>query len=74
MLTWILGLILSIPLYILFILQYLYPEDSMKWGKRWMYNDEPELSDEAIKYAKVTAIIGIVVLTLMFLVWFLKVL
>ncbi|MFS0690001.1 hypothetical protein AB1K89_12280 [Sporosarcina sp. 179-K 8C2 HS] len=70
MLTFIFGLILSIPLYILFILQYQYPEDAILWGKRWMYNEDPDISDGAIKYAKISSIIGIIFMTLFFLVWF----
>lgn len=74
MLTFIFALILSAPLYILFYLQYQYPEDAMKWGNRWMYKDDPEMSDEAIKYAKISALIGIGLMTLIFVVWFFKVL
>lgn len=74
MLQFIFALILFSPIYILFFLQYHYPEDAILWGKRWMYKEEPEISDEAIKTTKISAIIGIIVMTLMFLIWFIKVL
>ncbi|WHT49072.1 hypothetical protein QNH10_05215 [Sporosarcina thermotolerans] len=41
-------------------------------GKRWMYKEQPEVSDEAIKFTKILSIIGIVVLTLIFVVSFIK--
>ncbi|WP_252504365.1 hypothetical protein [Sporosarcina sp. Marseille-Q4943] len=74
MLTFIFTFILFSPVYIIFFLQYNYPEDAIMWGKRWMYNEAPDISDEAIKYTKISALIGIGVLTLMFLIWFIKVL
>jgi uncharacterized membrane protein YphA (DoxX/SURF4 family) len=45
---------------------YHYPEDSLLWGKRWMYKEEPELTDEAIRYTKKKSLIGMVVLVVIF--------
>lgn len=53
-----------IPIYVLLIWTYLYPEDSMLFGRRWMYNKDPEISTEAIRFTKFTAIIAMVGLTL----------
>ncbi|MBB4824835.1 hypothetical protein HNO89_002061 [Sporosarcina luteola] len=72
MFTLILACILFSPLYLFLILQLKYPEETIFWGERWMYNEDPKLSDEGIKYTKIKAIIGIVILTMIFLIWFLK--
>ena len=66
----VMALILSIPLYAIFIWTYFNPEDSLLWGERWKYREEPELSDEAIKSMKVRSIVGLVVVTLCLGVWF----
>lgn len=58
MIETILLFILMIPLYGILIWIYLFPEDSLLWGKRWMYEEEPELSDGAIRYAKTASIIS----------------
>ncbi|WP_176215194.1 hypothetical protein [Cytobacillus gottheilii] len=54
--------VISIPVYGLLIWMYLEPEESMLAGKRWMYQEEPEVSDSAIRYTKflsVTTMIGL---------------
>ncbi|MFS0865499.1 hypothetical protein [Fredinandcohnia sp. 179-A 10B2 NHS] len=68
MATTILLFIFSIPFYGLLIWTYLCPEDSLLWGNRWMYQDEPDFSEEAIKYTKYSALIGIGILTLLLVI------
>ena len=58
--------ILMIPVYGLLIWAYLFPEESLLWGKRWMYKEEPELSEGAIRYTKVASMSSIVLLTIIF--------
>lgn len=59
-----LAIVFAIPLYGLFIWTYFCPEDSLLWGKRWMYKEEPELTEGAIRYTKVVSMISIVVMTI----------
>jgi hypothetical protein len=61
-----LGFIFITPLYGVLIWSYLFPEDSLLWGKRWMYIEEPELTEGAIRYTKVASMISIVVMTIIF--------
>ncbi|MCL6604618.1 MAG: hypothetical protein K6T94_17280 [Paenibacillus sp.] len=61
------GLLFIIPLYGILIWSYYCPEDSLLWGKRWMYKEEPEISDSAIRYTKVTSLIGMIAIPLFFI-------
>lgn len=65
-------LIVLIPIYGLLLWTYFDPRGSFLWGKRWMYKEEPELSEEGIRYAKVASAISIVILTTIFLVFLFK--
>ncbi|MCL1696234.1 MULTISPECIES: hypothetical protein [unclassified Lysinibacillus] len=56
----ILLIILIIPLYGSIIWSYFYPEESLLFGKRWMYKEEPELSNAVIRYTKFTSMIGMI--------------
>lgn len=68
MLEIIVVFILTIPLYGVLIWSYFYPEESLLWGKRWMYKEEPEISDGAIRYIKVASLVSIIGLTLLFII------
>ncbi len=57
---------LMIPLYAVLIWTYFYPEESMLLGQRWMYKEEPEFSDHAIRYTKFGAIVGVFLITMVF--------
>ncbi|MDN4606388.1 hypothetical protein [Sporosarcina highlanderae] len=72
MAEFIVCFIISIPLYLILIWQVFNPEDAVLWGKRWMYKDQPEVSDEAIKYVKIMSIVAIFVLTFIFVVFLIK--
>ncbi|WP_196121303.1 hypothetical protein [Anaerobacillus alkaliphilus] len=52
-----------IPLYIVLIWTYFNPEESMLYGQRWMYKEQPEFSKRAIKYTKFVSVNFIVLLT-----------
>ena len=58
--------VLMSPLYGVLIWTYFCPEDSLLWGKRWMYKEEPELTEGAIRYTKIVSLISIVILTIIF--------
>lgn len=52
--------ILMIPIYGLLIWTYHYPEESILFGIRWMYKEEPEISSKAIRYTRFIAITSMV--------------
>lgn len=64
----ILAFIIAIPLYGVLIWSYFCPEESLMWGKRGMFKEEPEVSDGAIRYTKVASLISLIVLTLIFVI------
>ncbi|MEH7225278.1 hypothetical protein V7112_15825 [Bacillus sp. JJ1566] len=66
MAEFIMYFILMIPLYAVFIWTYFYPEESMLLGQRWMYKEDPEFSDDAIRYTKFGAVVGVFLLTMVF--------
>lgn len=68
MLEIIVVFFLTIPLYAVLIWSYFYPQESLLWGKRWMYKEEPEISDGAIRYIKVASLISVIGLTLVFII------
>ncbi|MDQ0252684.1 hypothetical protein J2S74_000056 [Evansella vedderi] len=64
----ILLIILMIPVYWALIYAYLFPEESILWGQRWKYDDEPEVSDLAITVTKTGSLIGIIVLSVIIVI------
>lgn len=60
---WFMLIIFLIPLYGLFIWAYINPEESHFWGRRWMYEEEPELSEEAIWLHKKMSLVAIIIIT-----------
>ncbi|HWI48600.1 MAG TPA: hypothetical protein VNU45_10300 [Rummeliibacillus sp.] len=62
----ILAFILMIPLYVVLIWTYFDPEESILFGKRWMYKEEPELSEGVIRYTKIASLASIIFLTIIF--------
>jgi len=59
--------VIMIPIYGLLIWAYKCPEDSILFGSRWMYKEEPELSRTAIRYTKfasITSMVGIPIVLL----------
>ncbi|MBD8069937.1 hypothetical protein [Bacillus sp. PS06] len=69
----ILTVIFMIPLYALLIWTYCCPEESILFGKRWMYNDEPEISRTGIRYAKFSALTAMVGLPIVIIILFLDI-
>ncbi len=61
---WFIFIVFLIPVYGLLIWSYIEPEESYLWGRRWMYEEEPELSEEAIWLQKKVSIIALIVITL----------
>jgi len=64
---WFILIIFLIPVYGLLIWGYINPEESYFFGRRWMYEEEPELSEEAIWFHKRVSMIIIIVITFILL-------
>ncbi|WP_254178472.1 hypothetical protein [Cytobacillus oceanisediminis] len=54
MADFLLMFILVIPIYGVLIWSYFDPEENLLRGKRWMYKEEPEISEGAIRYTKMS--------------------
>lgn len=64
-------IVLLIPLYAVLIWTYSEPEKSILFGKRWMFKEEPEPSQKAVRYTKffsMTVMIGLPIIITSFLV------
>ncbi|WP_245850978.1 hypothetical protein [Paenibacillus herberti] len=64
----ILCFILSLPLYAVLIWTFIDTRESLLFGHRWMYKEEPEISEEAITYHKIASIVSLAILTLIFII------
>ncbi|MFS0673533.1 hypothetical protein [Ornithinibacillus sp. 179-J 7C1 HS] len=67
----IIFIIMLIPLYATLIWTYIEPEESLLFGKRWMYKEDPVPSTKAIRYTKfssMTVMIGLPIVIISFLV------
>jgi len=61
-----------IPLYGFLIWTYNCPEDSILFGRRWMYKEEPEFSPNLIRYTKFASISAMVGSPIVLIIMFLK--
>lgn len=64
----IFGFMLFSPVYGVLIWSYFCPKESLMWGKRGMFKEEPEISDGAIRYTKVASLISLIIITLVFVI------
>ncbi|OEH93810.1 hypothetical protein [Bacillus solimangrovi] len=60
MFTIFLTIVFIIPLYGVLIWTYFNPEESIMFGNRWKYKEDPELSEEHIRYTKLSTLIVMV--------------
>ncbi|SFD79257.1 hypothetical protein SAMN05216378_1446 [Paenibacillus catalpae] len=63
-------IIFMLPIYVVLIWSYFEPRESLMWGRRWMYDEEPELSGKAIRYTKIATLVSIIFITLLIVVYF----
>ncbi|MER2262429.1 MAG: hypothetical protein ABS934_10460 [Psychrobacillus sp.] len=63
-------LVFMIPLYAFFIWTYNFPRESFLWGKRWMYEEEPEVSPKVIRYMKFVSILAMIGTPIVFIRFF----
>lgn len=54
------SVVMLVPIYGLLIWTYLCPEESILFGSRWMYREEPEISRKAIRYTRFIAIASMI--------------
>ncbi|CAM4425243.1 hypothetical protein [Paenibacillus tarimensis] len=52
-----------IPLYAVLLWTYFNPVESMLFGNRWKYKEEPEPTDLAIRYVKGASLFSLIALT-----------
>ncbi|MBT2642834.1 hypothetical protein J7I80_11395 [Bacillus sp. ISL-41] len=52
--------VILIPIYGLLIWTYNSPEESILFGSRWMYKEEPEISSKAIRYTRFIAMASMI--------------
>ncbi|WP_042470346.1 hypothetical protein [Bacillus ndiopicus] len=72
MTTVIVFFILSIPIYFLMFRSYKNPKESILWGRRWTFKEQPEVSEAAVNYVKITSLFGIIVISAVFFFLFLS--
>ncbi|WP_235847545.1 hypothetical protein [Paenibacillus tuaregi] len=60
--------IVFLPVLALLIWTYFNPEQSILWGERWKYAEEPEVSEKAIRFTKLSSLIAIILVILFFLI------
>ena len=61
-----------LPIIVLLIWQYKNPKEAILLGRRWLYKNEPEVSEAAVQYVKYASIFGIVFIIMMFLIFILE--
>lgn len=59
--------VLFIPFIVLMIWSYFYPEESLLLGNRWRYKEDPEFSNTQVSLVKFGSVIGIILITLMYI-------
>ncbi|KAB3531875.1 hypothetical protein F8154_12440 [Alkaliphilus pronyensis] len=64
--------VFGVPVYGLLIWSYFEPEESYLLSRRWMFEEEPQLSQEAISFQKKSSLVAIIVLTLFIIITVLK--
>lgn len=66
----IFSFIICIPLFAALLWAFFDPRESLLFGRRWMYEEEPEPSEAAIFFTKVLSAICLIILALIFIVSF----
>ena len=61
-----------LPIIVLLIWQYKNRKEAILLGRRWLYKNEPEVSEAAVQYVKYASIFGIVFIIMMFLIFILE--
>ena len=56
----------------LLIWQYRNPKEAILLGRRWLYKNEPEVSEAAVEYVKYASIFGILFIIMLFFIFILE--
>lgn len=62
--------LLLLIVYGIIIWTYFKPKESLIWGRRGIYKEEPEITESAIRNIKVKALITIIVYPIIFIIIF----
>ena len=65
------SILLLLILYGIIIWTYFYPKESLLWGRRGIYKEEPEITESAINNIKAKALITIILYPIIFIIIFL---
>lgn len=68
----VIAVIFMIPLYAFFIWTYNCPEESYLFGKRWKYQEEPDVSPDLVRYMKFASIVSMISTPIIIFSFFLK--
>ena len=60
-------ILLLLILYGIIIWTYFNPKESLLWGRRWIYKEEPEITESAINNIKAKALFTIIVFPIIFI-------
>jgi hypothetical protein len=52
--------VIMVPIYALLIWTYYEPEESILFGSRWMYKEEPEISSKAVRYTRFVSVTSMI--------------
>jgi hypothetical protein len=63
-------ILLLLILYGIIIWTYFNPKESLLWGRRWIYKEEPEITESAINNIKAKALFTIIVFPIIFIIIF----
>jgi len=66
----ILFIVLLIPVYLMLLWTYFYPEESILFGAKWRYKGDLEPSEVAVRYTKFVSLLSLIGIPL-FLIMFL---
>ena len=61
-----------VPMIVLLIWQYKNPKEAILLGRRWLYKNEPEVSEAAVQYVKYASVFDILFIVMMFLTFILE--
>ena len=61
-----------VPIIVVLIWQYRNPKEAILLGRRWVYKNEPDVSEAAVQYVKYASIFGILFIIMMFLIFILE--
>lgn len=65
-----LTIVFMIPIYGLLMWSYYCPEESILMGRKWMYKEEPDISNKGIRYTRFVSLTAMVALPIILITSF----